>query len=241
MQETIRPWEGTIKLAYNQSISTSCNIQKVFPVLMSNYRIWPILVLVIAVLIYFWGGDDQQEPDQSAQQVDQQAVSPPPSRQSEPRNPPAWDASGGYQPPVDIYGNYSSGYTTSDRYSNSQYSYPDGLGFRPSGDKTVSQYQYTPSYAPPQSQGYSTTTPDPTFQNQPGYGVLQQPESNYQFRPLNKNKKVKRWSGNYGQMKRNPSQPSSPYPYPYDGYPVPSYPPQSPEPNPLWANSWPDR
>jgi len=152
--------------------------------------------------------------------------------------PPTWGSSAGYQPSPDIYGNYSSAYDTSDEYNSGQFEYPGGLRFRQSNEQPASQNQYQPAYAPPQGQGYSTTTPDPAFQNYPGYGLPQQPASNYQFRPLKK-QQSKRWNGNYGQMRVNPSKPSSSYPY--DAYPAPSYPSQSAAPNPLWANSWPNR
>ena len=209
---------------------------------MSKLRTWPVAVLAIAIVIFFWGGEDedQHEAEQSTQQ--EKPVIPASSNwQPEPQQTPALDAYGRYEPSADIYGNYSSGYGRTGEYGSSQFSGLDGFRFRtPSGATSRDNYN-EPSYPQYQGSEYPAVTDEMAFQSPPGYGALQQPRSKYSFRPLEKKPKAKRWTGNYGQRSINPStQPSMQYPY--NEYPAPAYPHQSmPEPDPMWANSWPDR
>ncbi len=208
---------------------------------MSAYKAWPFAALVIAVLFYLWNSEDEPAPEQSVMQESQPAISAPVVSQPDVYQTPTWVSRGGYPSSGDPYGGYSMGYAMPNGDSQIQFSSPGGYNFRPHNDKYMRGNHFEPTYPPTQpGQDYSRTTPQQTYQDLPGYGMVQQHDSAYRFRPLDKKHQTKRWTGNYAPRGVNPVQPSRPYIY--DRYPVPSYPTQLPsEPNPLWANSWPEQ
>lgn len=206
---------------------------------MTAYRAWPFAALVIAVLFYSWNGEDEPEPEPPVQPESQVGISPP-VRHTDAYQAPIWDGYEGYPSPVDPYGDYSMGYTMRGGNNPTQFSSPGGYRFRPNNARDTSGNRVESSYPLTQpSQGYSTIPLQP-YQNLQGHRMGQQYDSTYRFRPLDKKQQTKRWTGNYTPAGVKPAQPSSPYAY--DRYPVPAYPAQLPsEPNPLWANSWPER
>jgi hypothetical protein len=187
---------------------------------MSEYRLWPIAILLGVVGLYFWVDDDSSGPDHPAQQeqpVTQSPVWLP--------NTPSQGTIGNYQPPVDPYGGYSMENPAPEPVNQQRILPPTSAGYRFRADQqTVWNGQQAPKY-PNEQMG--TPTPYPNYQ---GYSSSQQPNSNYRFRPLRQNK---RWTGNFPSPAPNPALPSSPYDY--QQRMVPTY---SPRPADLWANSW---
>ncbi|MDJ0805886.1 MAG: hypothetical protein QNJ78_03545 [Gammaproteobacteria bacterium] len=118
------------------------------------------------------------------------------------------------------------------------FSSSDNYRFRPYRDVNRDRNEYESAYPPIQERGHPMTAGEPAYPGLPGYGAYQYPKNTYRFRPLDKQRNERRWHGNYGQTLID--QAPSPNPYHRQSYPI--YTPQSgPEPDPLWANSWPDQ
>jgi hypothetical protein len=211
---------------------------------MSNYRIWPIAVLVIAGLVYFWGDEDQPEAEKTIQQQAPPVVSTKPPAYRQKTEAPIWTPPGNYPAyNAPAYSGRSQEYGVPGAQTPGQFNQPGGLRFRPDQEEAATRQDYQTSYPPQQGRGYPMTTQDQGAQNPYNYGPYPQQTDNYRFRPLDKQRQDRRWEGNYPQPPNRPSQQAQPYPYPYTpSYtPGPAYPSRSADSTSLWANSWQER
>jgi hypothetical protein len=216
---------------------------------MDRYRLWPLIVLLVAGMAYFVFTGDETEVKQGPQTEAPASRFTPPSYSNLPELPQSGDRTSGYQPrPDSRFGGYP--------YSEGDYAPLSPAGsyrFRPlePDDKAARYRPYafappakgTDPYQPHALQGPGNTwgygpdyPPDDAFAQ---YGFPTPGGTNYRFRPLEEARNTKRWSGNYPS--RPPASPELSVPYYRNDY----LPPQrAPRPaggsRSLWANSLPE-
>lgn len=192
---------------------------------MRLFRSWPTYIVLAVIIGYFVFSDDESptekrlKPDTAVEDI---------SRIREWSQSPAWDEQAQFQGLLTS----PSGVT----YPGSGYMADPGQvnmhGFRPAEPEGEMRGRYQAPYSIPGQPGVYPVMPNQTFQNP----MAQFPEPvqegmNYRFRPVDRDRQAKRWSGNY------PTYPNSP-----GNYFVPQRPPNSSTENDsLWANSVPDR